>query len=194
MESEVLRKRDEREELEMSETTEEREDRMESEAQRKRDEREQLAISETTQEREDRMESEVQRKRDERAVIKPQGEFPPKVSEDVLTESVSNFIKATSSSTLKHVVCGVCGGRCKEFEVYDIAEIPCRDLLLQESSTEAGFSNLPEYEVEDLLLHSKGVSGDQVTCCTKCLSSLKKMNSQPLVSPTICRLENPLLN
>ena len=34
--------------------------------------------------------------------------------------------------------------------------------------------NLPEYEIQDLLLHIDGVDGNQVNCCKKCLSRLSR--------------------
>ena len=172
LEADAEQKMLEREERKIHETTPEREERLEEDAERKMLEREERAIHETTPEREERLEDEAVRKRNERAERDINKPFPPVISDDVMKECVTNYIKATSNSILKQVVCGICAGWCDEFEIHDISQIPSRELIHQDSSTDQ--INLEEYKVQDLILHKDGVYGSLVNCCLKCLSRLKK--------------------
>ena len=105
-------------------------------------------------------------------LAKLKDEFPPNVDEQVTKKCISNFIEATSYSSLSSVVCGICALRCREYEEISAGEVPGRELLLHENSDS---TNLSEYMIGELLLHPLGVDDTMVVnCCKSCLNDLRK--------------------
>ena len=96
-----------------------------------------------------------------------------------MKQRISNYINATSNESVEIAVCGICGEFCRIDEKIEISCIPNKELLLQEMSDT---TNLPEYMIEDLLLHEDGLGEDQlVNSCEQCISSLKR-NKLPAFS------------
>ena len=110
--------------------------------------------------------------------------FPPEIDgtfEEHTRKCISDYINATSPSSLKTYECGVCGEGVKkdDYERIDIKNIPGRDLLehLDED-------DLEEYIYDGLLLSPGGINENKrrksVNCCSNCLKYLRKEKLPPL--------------
>ena len=101
------------------------------------------------------------------------------VSDEIVKQCIRNYFNVTSNESVKNAVCGICGEFCRIYEKNEISCIPNREPLLQEKSDT---TNLPEYMIDDLLLHEDGLGEDQlVNCCEQCISTLKR-NKLPAFS------------
>ena len=111
--------------------------------------------------------------------------FPPVVNDEKMKECLSNFIKATSPTSLESVECGICGETVRgkideEFQKFNIDQIPGRELISVQQQSEDE-ENLDEYVFKDLLLSPGGIEDDEsVVCCKTCLRYLNSGRLPPL--------------
>ena len=170
-------------------TVEEKENCKENDRERKACERENMSDE---QRREDSNNRSSRRTTQRERLAELQKEFPPNIDEEQVKNCISDFIKATSFSSLSYVICGICAEQCREYAQMSIGDIPGRELLCHE---ESGFPNLSEYMIGDLLLHHKGVDESfAVNCCNSCLNTLRKgklpatsiANNSIIIAPLYC--------
>ena len=102
--------------------------------------------------------------------------FPPIIDDEQEKESLRNFIRSTSSESMKTLECAICGEAVMnkdldlEKNYLDKDDFVNRNLLLTENQENQEF--IPEYVFDDLLLSPGGVIGQSIICCNTCLSSL----------------------
>ena len=123
--------------------------------------------------------------------------FPPKFESDDEIESncINAFIKATSADALKTRECGVCGkavrkGLFKERSLSEDDKEGIPNIRLLSTEHQENPNCLPEYVhpvdldaglTTELLLSPGGVDRDEIVCCNKCFNCLKS-NKLPVYS------------